>query len=136
MLQLGLVWVVTLQCLFSDGRCCLHFSGGRSPGSDSEVAAEQQGQRRGKCSVNLSLQYPHITGLLRCRFTTCFSSCQGEASRYIFLNKFRKFLQENASNRGVSQKVSLPSSLTLKALWHLHTGSSALLTRLLPAIDN
>ncbi|XP_052535304.1 E3 ubiquitin-protein ligase RNF123-like isoform X2 [Tympanuchus pallidicinctus] len=24
----------------------------------------------------------------------------GEASRYIFLNKFRKFLQENASNRG------------------------------------
>lgn len=26
---------------------------------------------------------------------------QGEASRYIFLNKFRKFLQENASNRGV-----------------------------------
>ncbi|MGH0156090.1 UNVERIFIED_CONTAM: hypothetical protein FKN15_074756 [Acipenser sinensis] len=25
---------------------------------------------------------------------------QGEASRYIFLNKFRKFLQENASNRG------------------------------------
>uniref|UniRef100_A0A8P4K9X1 E3 ubiquitin-protein ligase RNF123 n=1 Tax=Dicentrarchus labrax TaxID=13489 RepID=A0A8P4K9X1_DICLA len=26
----------------------------------------------------------------------------GEASRYIFLNKFRKFLQENASNRGVT----------------------------------
>lgn len=25
---------------------------------------------------------------------------EGEASRYIFLNKFRKFLQENASNRG------------------------------------
>ncbi|KAG7263567.1 hypothetical protein CRUP_001697, partial [Coryphaenoides rupestris] len=25
----------------------------------------------------------------------------GEASRYIFLNKFRKFLQENASNRGL-----------------------------------
>uniref|UniRef100_A0A669QNL5 RING-type E3 ubiquitin transferase n=1 Tax=Phasianus colchicus TaxID=9054 RepID=A0A669QNL5_PHACC len=35
-----------------------------------------------------------------CEFTTCFSSYQGEASRYIFLNKFRKFLQENASNRG------------------------------------
>ncbi|CAB1315626.1 unnamed protein product, partial [Coregonus sp. 'balchen'] len=27
-------------------------------------------------------------------------SLWGEASRYIFLNKFRKFLQENASNRG------------------------------------
>lgn len=36
--------------------------------------------------------------------TTCVCVCmfQGEASRYIFLNKFRKFLQENASNRGVS----------------------------------
>lgn len=31
--------------------------------------------------------------------SVCLS--QGEASRYIFLNKFRKFLQENASNRGV-----------------------------------
>uniref|UniRef100_A0A8C1Q438 E3 ubiquitin-protein ligase RNF123 n=1 Tax=Cyprinus carpio TaxID=7962 RepID=A0A8C1Q438_CYPCA len=28
------------------------------------------------------------------------ASISGEASRYIFLNKFRKFLQENASNRG------------------------------------
>lgn len=28
-------------------------------------------------------------------------SLKGEASRYIFLTKFRKFLQENASGRGV-----------------------------------
>lgn len=114
---------------------CPHFSGGRSPGSDSEAAAEQQGQRRGKCSVGLLLQYLHITGLVRYRFTTCFSSCQGEASRYIFLNKFRKFLQENASNRGVSQRASLPASLILRALWHLQVGSSALLAGLLPAVD-
>lgn len=33
--------------------------------------------------------------------TLSLSVFQGEASRYIFLNKFRKFLQENASNRGV-----------------------------------
>lgn len=32
---------------------CPPFSGGRSPGSDSEVAAEQQGQRRGKHFVGL-----------------------------------------------------------------------------------
>lgn len=32
---------------------------------------------------------------------TYICAFQGEASRYIFLNKFRKFLQENASNRGV-----------------------------------
>ena len=127
---MGLIWVVALQCLFLMADMCPHFSGGRSPGSDSEAAAEQQGQRRGKCSVDLSLQYLHITGL-----TTCFSSCQGEASRYIFLNKFRKFLQENASNRGVSQRASLPASLTLRALWHLQAGSSPLLAELLPAVD-
>lgn len=114
---------------------CPHFSGGRSSGSDSEAAAEQQGQRRGKFSVDLLLQYLHIIGLVRHRFTTCFSSCQGEASRYIFLNKFRKFLQENASNRGVSQRASLPASLPLRALWHLQFGSSALLAGLLPAVD-
>lgn len=51
-LQLGLRGVVALQCLFSDGTRP-PFSGGRPPGSDSEVAAEQQGQRRGKCSVGL-----------------------------------------------------------------------------------
>lgn len=34
--------------------------------------------------------------------TVLFShSLKGEASRYIFLTKFRKFLQENASGRGV-----------------------------------
>lgn len=103
---------------------CPRFSGGRSPGSDSEAAAEQQGQRRGKCSADLLLQYLHITGFVRYRFTAYFSFCQGEASRYIFLNKFRKFLQENASNRGVSQRASLPASLTLRALWHLWAGSS------------
>jgi len=113
---------------------CPHFSGGRSPGSDSEAAAEQQGQRRGKCSVGLLLQYLHITGPVRHRFTICFSSCQGEASRYIFLNKFRKFLQENASNRGVSKKANLPASLTLRALWRLQVGSSALSAGLLPAV--
>lgn len=43
---------------------CPHFSGGRSPGSDSEAAAEQQGQRRGKCSLDRLLQYLHITGLV------------------------------------------------------------------------
>uniref|UniRef100_A0A8C8CQ40 RING-type E3 ubiquitin transferase n=1 Tax=Oncorhynchus tshawytscha TaxID=74940 RepID=A0A8C8CQ40_ONCTS len=32
----------------------------------------------------------------------------GEASRYIFLNKFRKFLQENASNRGVRDVTPQP----------------------------
>lgn len=106
---------------------CLHFSGGGSPGSDSEAAAEQQGQRRGKCSVDLLLQYLHIIGPLMPRFTIFFSSCQGEASRYIFLNKFRKFLQENASNRGVSQRARLPASLVLRALWSLQAGSSALL---------
>lgn len=57
------------------------------------------------------------------RFTTCFSFCQGEASRYIFLNKFRKFLQENASNRGVSQRASLPASLTLRALCSFRLGT-------------
>lgn len=40
---------------------------------------------------------------------------QGEASRYIFLNKFRKFLQENASNRGVrrDEPVSIQSAAQL-----------------------
>uniref|UniRef100_A0A3Q2Y3J0 E3 ubiquitin-protein ligase RNF123 n=1 Tax=Hippocampus comes TaxID=109280 RepID=A0A3Q2Y3J0_HIPCM len=32
----------------------------------------------------------------------------GEASRYIFLNKFRKFLQENASNRGTPTALCPP----------------------------
>lgn len=79
--------------------------------------------------MDLLLQYLHITGLVRYRFTSCFSSCQGEASRYIFLNKFRKFLQENASNRGVSRRTSLPTNLTPRE------GNSALLAGLLPAGD-
>uniref|UniRef100_A0A8C9EXX2 E3 ubiquitin-protein ligase RNF123 n=1 Tax=Pavo cristatus TaxID=9049 RepID=A0A8C9EXX2_PAVCR len=42
----------------------------------------------------------------------------GEASRYIFLNKFRKFLQENASNRGpvlMQHPTSLAASLLLRS---------------------
>lgn len=85
--------------------------------------------------MDLLLHYLHVTGLVRYSFTTCFSSYQVEASRYIFLNKFRKFLQENASNRGVSQSASLPLSLTRRARWHLQAGSSALLVGLLPAVD-
>lgn len=117
---------------------CPPFSGGKSPGSDSEVAAEQQGQRRGKCSVSLLGQYLHVMCFVKHRFTTWFSFCQGEASRYIFLNKFRKFLQENASNRGVSQRATLPASLTPSCkpdLLHLQAGNSALLAGLLPAVD-
>lgn len=39
----------------------------------------------------------------KCQLRTVFfsHSLKGEASRYIFLTKFRKFLQENASGRGV-----------------------------------
>lgn len=37
-----------------------------------------------------------------------FLPSKGEASRYIFLTKFRKFLQENASGRGVSVHSASP----------------------------
>uniref|UniRef100_A0A3B4YJC1 E3 ubiquitin-protein ligase RNF123 n=1 Tax=Seriola lalandi dorsalis TaxID=1841481 RepID=A0A3B4YJC1_SERLL len=51
----------------------------------------------GKC-VYLWGRSLTISSLLSDQFSLCVF--QGEASRYIFLNKFRKFLQENASNRG------------------------------------
>uniref|UniRef100_A0A671VZF0 E3 ubiquitin-protein ligase RNF123 n=1 Tax=Sparus aurata TaxID=8175 RepID=A0A671VZF0_SPAAU len=41
-----------------------------------------------------------IEGQTLCQLIAAVFVFQGEASRYIFLNKFRKFLQENASNRG------------------------------------
>ncbi|XP_073793682.1 E3 ubiquitin-protein ligase RNF123 isoform X3 [Danio rerio] len=44
----------------------------------------------------------------------------GEASRYIFLNKFRKFLQENASNRG-NPTVLCPSEYMVCFLHRLIT---------------
>ncbi|XP_065409236.1 E3 ubiquitin-protein ligase RNF123 isoform X14 [Chrysemys picta bellii] len=53
----------------------------------------------------------------------------GEASRYIFLNKFRKFLQENASNRGNLTVLCPPEYMvcflhrlisTLRCYWDGH----------------
>lgn len=49
---------------------------------------------------------------------------KGEASRYIFLTKFRKFLQENASGRGVGILQGGPCGLPA-VLQGLHTGHPA-----------
>lgn len=57
----------TVAFLFSSKLLCPCFSGGRSPGSNSEAAAEQQGQRRGKHSVDVLLHYLCIPGLVRYR---------------------------------------------------------------------
>lgn len=60
------------------------------------------------CSATMiRLRWVHQQECLLCWFQELirmrsFLVFQSEASRYIFLNKFRKFLQENASNRGVS----------------------------------
>jgi hypothetical protein len=54
-----------------------------------------------------------------------FPALKGEASRYIFLTKFRKFLQENASGRGVGilQAATVDSWLCCRGyalgFWHL-----------------
>uniref|UniRef100_A0A3Q2V849 RING-type E3 ubiquitin transferase n=1 Tax=Haplochromis burtoni TaxID=8153 RepID=A0A3Q2V849_HAPBU len=45
----------------------------------------------------------------------------GEASRYIFLNKFRKFLQENASNRGQHPTALCPPEYMVCFLHRLIT---------------
>lgn len=64
----GLAQTVAFQLsLFSSKLLCPCFSGGRSPGSNSEAAAEQQGQRRGKHSVDVLLHYLCIPGLVRYR---------------------------------------------------------------------
>ncbi|NWV51487.1 RN123 ligase, partial [Daphoenositta chrysoptera] len=57
----------------------------------------------------------------------------GEASRYIFLNKFRKFLQENASNRGNLTVLCPPEYMVcflhrliaaLRFFWDGHKGKT------------
>uniref|UniRef100_A0A671W3P9 RING-type E3 ubiquitin transferase n=1 Tax=Sparus aurata TaxID=8175 RepID=A0A671W3P9_SPAAU len=49
----------------------------------------------------------------------------GEASRYIFLNKFRKFLQENASNRGQHPTALCPPEYMVCFLHRLITAVRA-----------
>uniref|UniRef100_A0A7N8Y958 E3 ubiquitin-protein ligase RNF123 n=1 Tax=Mastacembelus armatus TaxID=205130 RepID=A0A7N8Y958_9TELE len=49
----------------------------------------------------------------------------GEASRYIFLNKFRKFLQENASNRGQHPTALCPPEYMVCFLHRLLTAVRA-----------
>ncbi|KAI3369594.1 hypothetical protein L3Q82_024480, partial [Scortum barcoo] len=58
----------------------------------------------------------------------------GEASRYIFLNKFRKFLQENASNRGRinPRKAAGPDNISGRVL----KGCAYQLTEVLTDIFN
>uniref|UniRef100_A0A672MYM2 Ring finger protein 123 n=1 Tax=Sinocyclocheilus grahami TaxID=75366 RepID=A0A672MYM2_SINGR len=57
----------------------------------AEERLRRRAYERGCHRLKKRIEVPCLPGSL-------FS--QGEASRYIFLNKFRKFLQENASNRG------------------------------------
>ncbi|KAM8868482.1 E3 ubiquitin-protein ligase RNF123 isoform 2-T2 [Synchiropus picturatus] len=60
--------------------------------------AYERGCQRLKKRIEVveELQVQILRLLLNCKD----KSTQGEASRYIFLNKFRKFLQDNASHRG------------------------------------
>ncbi len=61
-------------------------------------------------NINIQLQVVNVSDPTCVLYLPVSLFSQGEASRYIFLNKFRKFLQENASNRGVGHTGQL---------WHI-----------------
>ncbi|XP_035243538.1 E3 ubiquitin-protein ligase RNF123 [Anguilla anguilla] len=79
---------------------------GRDEGEQKEESGEERLRRRAyergcqRLKKRIEVVEELQVQILRLMLNNKDKGTGGEASRYIFLNKFRKFLQENASNRG------------------------------------
>uniref|UniRef100_A0A8C6NNE0 RING-type E3 ubiquitin transferase n=1 Tax=Nothobranchius furzeri TaxID=105023 RepID=A0A8C6NNE0_NOTFU len=91
---------------------------------DKEANKAEEEDRRG-CKVLASLVSSSVVEELQVQILRLLlnnkDKTTGEASRYIFLNKFRKFLQENASNRGQHPTALCPPEYMVCFLHRLIT---------------